>query len=104
MPYFHDLGDHLLRVSELSAQFDTLLGTALEASRSRQAMQQNSDTRKISAWAAIFAVPTAIAGIYGMNFDYIPELHWRFGYPLAVGLMLTACVSMYRAFKRSGWL
>ncbi len=104
VPYFHDLGDHLLRVSELSAQFDTLLGTALEESRSRQAMQQNSDTRKISAWAAIFAVPTAIAGIYGMNFDYIPELHWRFGYPLAVGLMLTACVSMYRAFKRSGWL
>ena len=66
-------GDHLLRVAELSAQHDTLLGTVLEAARSRQAVQQNEDMRKISAWVAIAAVPTAIAGIYGMNFDTCPS-------------------------------
>ncbi len=68
-PHYRDLGDHLLRVAELSAQHDVLLGTVLEAARSRQAVQQNEDMRKISAWVAIAAVPTAIAGIYGMNFD-----------------------------------
>jgi magnesium transporter len=60
--------------------------------------------RKISAWVAIIAVPTAIAGIYGMNFRNMPELHWKYGYPLALGLMAVICVSLYRAFKRSGWL
>jgi hypothetical protein len=73
-PYFHDLGEHLLRVSDLSGQYDVLLGTVLEAARSRQAVQQNDDMRKISAWVAILAVPTMIAGIYGMNFDFMPEL------------------------------
>ena len=80
-PYYRDLGDHLLRVAELSAQHDDLLGTVLEAARSRQAVQQNEDMRKISAWVAIAAVPTAIAGIYGMNFQDMPELRWGFGYP-----------------------
>ncbi len=103
-PYFHDLGDHLLRVAELSAQHDVLLGTVLEASRSRQAVMQNDDMRKISAWVAIAAVPTMIAGIYGMNFDFMPELHEQWGYPAVLFLMLTACGLMYRAFKRSGWL
>jgi len=103
-PYFHDLGDHLLRVAELSAQHDVLLGTVLEASRSRQAVMQNDDMRKISAWVAIAAVPTMIAGIYGMNFDFMPELHERWGYPAVLTLMVTACGLMYRAFKRSGWL
>jgi magnesium transporter len=103
-PYFHDLGDHILRVSETSAQHDTLLGTVLEASRSRQAVQQNDDMRKISAWVAMAAVPTMIAGIYGMNFDFMPELHERWGYPAVLVLMVVACLLMYRAFKRSGWL
>src|SRR5690606_33798663 len=79
-PYYRDLGDHLLRVAELSAQHDTLLGSVLEAARSRQAVQQNEDMRKISAWVAIAAVPTAVAGIYGMNFDNMPELRWEYGY------------------------
>jgi magnesium transporter len=103
-PYYRDLGDHLLRVAELSAQHDTLLGSVLDALRSRQAVQQNEDMRKISAWVAIAAVPTAIAGIYGMNFDTMPELHWQFGYPMVLLLMLGVCLSLYRAFKRSGWL
>ena len=103
-PYFHDLGDHILRVSDLSAQHDVLLGTVLEAARSRQAVQQNDDMRKISAWVAIAAVPTMIAGIYGMNFDFMPELHWELGYYGVLALMVTVCFLLYRAFKRSGWL
>jgi magnesium transporter len=67
-------------------------------------MQQNADMRKISAWVAIVAVPTMIAGIYGMNFDHMPELGWTFGYPLALLLMGAACLVLYRAFRRNGWL
>jgi magnesium transporter len=103
-PYFHDLGDHILRVSETSAQHDTLLGTVLEAARSRQAVQQNDDMRKISAYVAMAAVPTMIAGIYGMNFDFMPELHERWGYPAVLLLMVVSCGLLFRAFKRSGWL
>jgi magnesium transporter len=104
LPYFRDLGDHLLRVQELSAQHDVLLATVLEASRSRQAVQQNDDMRKISAYVAMAAVPTMIAGIYGMNFDNMPELHWELGYFAVIGLMLLITVGLYTAFKRSGWL
>jgi magnesium transporter len=60
--------------------------------------------RQISAWVAIAAVPTMLAGIYGMNFDHMPELHWRYGYPMVLTLMAVACLGLYRAFKRSGWL
>jgi magnesium transporter len=104
LPYFRDLGDHLLRVQELSAQHDILLATVLEAARSRQAVQQNDDMRKISAYVGLAAAPTMIAGIYGMNFDNIPELHWEYGYFGVIGLMLVITGLLYRAFKRSGWL
>jgi magnesium transporter len=103
-PHYRDLGDHLLRVSEVSAQYDVLLGTILEAARSRQAVQQNEDMRKISAWVAIAAVPTAVAAIYGMNFEFMPELTWALGYPAVLLLMATACVLLHRGFKRNGWL
>jgi magnesium transporter len=104
LPYFRDLGDHLLRVQELSAQHDTLLATVLEAARSRQAVQQNDDMRKISAYVGLAAAPTMIAGIYGMNFDNMPELHWEYGYFGVLGLMAVITGLLYRAFKRSGWL
>jgi magnesium transporter len=68
------------------------------------AVRQNEDMRKISAWAAIALVPTAIAGIYGMNFDNMPELRWEFGYYIVVGIIVTACVVLYRLFRRNGWL
>ncbi len=103
-PHYRDLGDHLLRATDVSAQYDVLLGTILEAARSRQAVQQNEDMRKISAWVAIAAVPTALAGIYGMNFEHMPELSWSFGYPAVLLVMATACTLLYRGFKRSGWL
>ena len=76
----------------------------LNANLAQVGVQQNTDMRRISAWVAIIAVPTMIAGIYGMNFDHMPELHWRLGYPFALGLMAVVCSLLYRAFKRSGWL
>lgn len=103
-PYFQDIGEHLLRASDTVEASDNLLMTLLMASTSRQDLQQNRDMRKISAWVAMAAVPTMIAGIYGMNFDSMPELHQAWGYPVILGVMAAACLVMYRAFKRSGWL
>lgn len=103
-PYFRDLGDHVLRAYELAELHDQLLMAMLMAVTSQQDLQQNKDMRTIAAWAAIIAVPTAIAGIYGMNFDDMPELHWAFGYPAVLGLMAVLCTSLFFVFKRSGWL
>lgn len=103
-PALRDVGDNILRASDLVDSYDSTLMTMLMASTARQDLQQNRDMRKISAWAAIIAVPTAIAGIYGMNFDEMPELHWAFGYPAVVIVMLTICGILYRGFRKSGWL
>ncbi|MGI8528615.1 MAG: magnesium/cobalt transporter CorA [Geodermatophilaceae bacterium] len=102
--YFRDVDDHVSRVSDQITGFDELLSSILQASLARVALAENEDIRKISAWVAIAAVPTAVAGIYGMNFDYMPELRWMFGYPLILAVILTACIALYRGFKRSGWL
>lgn len=103
-PYFRDVGDHLQRVSEAVDGLDSLLSYAFEAHAARISMQQNDDMRKISAGAALVVVPTLIAGVYGMNFDHMPELSWTYGYPFAVALMLTCALGLYTFFKRSGWL
>lgn len=103
-PYFRDVGDHVLRAADMVESHDQLLMTMLMAATSQQDLRQNKDMRKISAWAAIIAVPTAIAGIYGMNFDDMPELHWTFGYPLVLLIMATVCLVLFRQFKKSGWL
>ncbi len=103
-PFFRDVLDHLLRVQEQVESLDGLLAGILQAHVAQVGLRQNEDMRKISAWVAIIAVPTAIAGIYGMNFDIMPELHWHFGYAYAIGLMIVICFLLYRAFKRSGWL
>jgi magnesium transporter len=103
-PFFRDVADHAVRVSEQVDGFDDLLTSVLNANLAQVGVQQNADMRRISAWVAIVAVPTMIAGIYGMNFEHMPELRWRFGYLLAVGVMVVSCVGLYRAFKRSGWL
>jgi magnesium transporter len=76
----------------------------LEANLTQISVRQNDDMRKISAWVAIAVVPTMIAGIYGMNFDHMPELRWRFGYPAVILLILVICGSLYRYFKKVGWL
>lgn len=103
-PYFRDIGEHVMRVHDGVEGADNLLMIMLMAATSLQDLQQNKDMRKISAWVAIAAVPTMIAGIYGMNFADMPELHWKFGYPAILGVMATVCSLMYRAFRRSGWL
>jgi magnesium transporter len=103
-PYFRDVYDHLLRAVQTSDQYRELLTSILEANLTQVSVRQNEQMRQISAWAAILAVPTLIAGIYGMNFRYMPELHWRVGYPAAVALMLILCVSLYRFFRRIDWL
>jgi magnesium transporter len=102
--YFRDVHDHLRRVETRIAAFRELLGSALHANLTQVSVRQNEDMRRISAWVAIIAVPTMIAGIYGMNFDHMPELHWAFGYPLVLVVILTICALLYRRFKRSGWL
>ncbi len=103
-PYFRDIADHVLRAADTLDTNDSLLMTMLMAQTARQDLQQNSDMRRISAWVAMAAVPTMIAGIYGMNFDDMPELHEPWGYPVVLGFMATCCALMYRAFKKSGWL
>ena len=102
--YFRDVEDHAIRVRDQVAGLDELLTSILQASLARTSMADNEDMRKISAWAGIIAVPTAIAGIYGMNFEFMPELRWRYGYPLVLLVIVTACVLLYRGFKRNGWL
>jgi magnesium transporter len=103
-PYFRDVHDHVVRVAERVEAYRDLLTAVLTANLTQASVQQNEDVRKISAWVAIIAVPTMIAGIYGMNFEHMPELGWTFGYPLALAVMLVACVTLYGYFKRVGWL
>ncbi|MCP3423715.1 magnesium/cobalt transporter CorA [Nocardioides pinisoli] len=102
--YFRDVSDHLQRVSEVVDNLDVLLSTAFDAHLARISVQQNEDMRKISAGAALIVVPTLIAGIYGMNFDHMPELHWTYGYPFALMLMVGVSLGLFAWFKRSGWL
>jgi magnesium transporter len=102
--YFRDVQDHAIRVRDQVGALDELLSSILQASLARTTLADNEDMRKISAYAGIIAVPTAIAGIYGMNFRYMPELDWRYGYPLVLVLIVIICVVLYRSFKRSGWL
>ena len=102
--YFGDVTDHLMREREQLESFSDLLTSVLQANLAQVTVRQNSDMRRISAWVAIIAVPTMIAGIYGMNFEHMPELGWTFGYPLVVGVMLTACSGLYAYFKKVGWL
>jgi magnesium transporter len=102
--YFRNVEDHLARVTEQVGSFDELLTTIVQANLARVTVEQNEDMRRISAWVAILAVPTAIAGIYGMNFDVMPELHWRLGYPLIVVVTLLICLGLHRGFRRNGWL
>jgi len=102
--YFRDVLDHSIRVRDQVGALDELLTSILQASLAITSLADNEDNRKISAWAAMIAVPTLFTGLYGMNFDVMPELHWRFGYPTVVVVILTVCFTLYRGFKRSGWL
>lgn len=102
--YFGDVQDHLTRTAEQVNSFDEVLNSILQARLAQVTVDQNNDMRKIAAWAAIAAVPTMIAGVEGMNFEYMPELHARYGYPIVLALMVGAAFALYRSFRRSGWL
>ncbi|MET8559666.1 magnesium and cobalt transport protein CorA [Streptomyces flaveolus] len=102
--YFRDVLDHLIRAKEQIAAFDELLNSILQAHLAQVTVAQNEDMRKITAWAAVIAVPTMVCGVYGMNFEHMPELHWRFGYPLIMAVTAGACLAVYRGFRRNGWL
>ncbi|MFF6788853.1 magnesium/cobalt transporter CorA [Streptomyces filamentosus] len=102
--YFRDVTDHLSRVTEQVASYDTLLDSVLQAHLAQVTVAQNEDMRKITAWAAIVAVPTMVCGVYGMNFEHMPELRWTYGYPVVLGVIAVACYVIHRGFRRNGWL
>ena len=102
--YFRDVSDHQLRATEQIAAFDELLNSILQAHLAQVTVAQNEDMRRITAWAAMIAVPTMVCGVYGMNFDHMPELRRQFGYPLVIGLISVICLTLYRSFRRNGWL
>ncbi|MEU5051037.1 magnesium/cobalt transporter CorA [Streptomyces sp. NPDC021096] len=103
-PFFRDVSDHLARANESVESLDRLLTDILSAHLAQMGVQQNDDMRKISAWAAMAAVPTMVAGVYGMNFDHMWELRQPWGYPAVLVLMVSLVFWLYRMFKRRGWL
>ena len=102
--HFRQQRPHLQHLVDGADALGNLLANALQAYLAEVSVRQNTDMRRISAWAAIWAVPTLVAGIYGMNFRHMPELSWRFGYPLALVAMVVICLGLYRAFRHYGWL
>ena len=103
-PLFRDVSDHIRRVQEEIESLREVLAFAFEASLMTGQAQQNEITRKLAAWAAILAVPTAVAGIYGMNFEFMPELHWHYGYVLVLMAIVAVCGGLYWRFRQNGWL
>lgn len=103
-PYFRDIYDHAIRINEMVDNTRELLSSVLDVNFSIISMAQNDVSKKFAGWAALLAVPTMIAGIYGMNFQFIPELKWKYGYPFVLALTLAICSVLYWRFKRSGWL
>ena len=103
-PYFRDVADHVRRVSSRAASLRDILASVFEVSNLLEQQRQGVITRKLAAWAAILATPTAVAGIYGMNFEHMPELRWTYGYPAVMGLIFAVCLGLYITFKRTKWL
>ena len=103
-PFFRDTLDHLQRACEHASGMDSLLTTALQADLAHVQVRQNEDVRKISAWVALAAAPTMVAGIYGMNFEFMPELGWKFGYPLVLGVVTALSSFLFYKFRKADWL
>ncbi|MCH4268882.1 MAG: magnesium and cobalt transport protein CorA [Brevundimonas sp.] len=103
-PYFRDVADHVRRVASRAAALRDILASVFEVSNLLEQQRQGVITRKLAAWAAILATPTAVAGIYGMNFEHMPELRWTYGYPAVLALIVAICISLFITFKRTRWL
>jgi len=104
VPYYRDVADHVIRSLEFSDNVRDVLTSLIEVRVAQQANDLNEIMKKLTAWAGIILVPTLIAGVYGMNFQHMPELGWRVGYPVAVGTMLVSAGVLYLVFKRRDWL
>ncbi|USX13317.1 magnesium/cobalt transporter CorA [Oxalobacteraceae bacterium OTU3CAMAD1] len=102
--YFRDVHDHLHRITASLESIRDTIGTAIQVNLSMTAIEESEVNKRLAAWAAIFAIVTAFAGLWGMNFKYMPELEWKYGYPMALSIMVLVCLGLYRRFKRSGWL
>ncbi|MDL2354606.1 MAG: magnesium/cobalt transporter CorA [Pseudomonadota bacterium] len=102
--YFRDVHDHLHRIAGTLDTIRDTISTAIQVNLSMVAIDESEVNKRLAAWAAIFAIVTAFAGLWGMNFKFMPELEWKYGYPMAVGIMVTVCGVLYWRFKRSGWL
>lgn len=103
-PYFRDVGDHVRRVNSRLGGLNDILSSVFEVANLLEQQRQGLITRKLAAWAAILAVPTAIAGIYGMNFEHMPELRWEYGYYAVLVVIAAICAALYVTFKRTKWL
>ncbi|MBD0352952.1 MAG: magnesium and cobalt transport protein CorA, partial [Flavisolibacter sp.] len=103
-PYFRDVYDHVVRINEMVDNTRELLNTALEANFSMISISQNDVSKKFAGWAAIIALPTMIAGFYGMNFKFMPEIEWQYGFYAVILFTIVACLLLYYYFRRSGWL
>ena len=103
-PYFRDVSDHVRRVNSRLGGLNDILSSVFEVANLLEQQRQGLITRKLAAWAAILAVPTAIAGIYGMNFEHMPELRWEYGYYAVLGVIAAICAGLYVTFKRTKWL
>ena len=103
-PLFRDVTDHIHRVQDEIDALREVLAFAFEASMMAGQVQQTHISRRLAAWAAILAVPTAVAGIYGMNFEFMPELKWQYGYLVVLTVVITICLTLYVRLRRSGWL
>lgn len=102
--YFRDVHDHVTRISGATEAMRETIGTAIQVNLSMVTIEESETTKRLAAWAAIFAASTALAGIWGMNFTGMPELHWRYGYPVALSVIFTTGVVLYRRFRKAGWL
>jgi magnesium transporter len=102
--YFRDVYDHLVRMNAVIDTIRDTISSAMQVNLAFVTIEQNETTKRLAAWAAIFGVATAFAGIWGMNFEFMPELHWSWGYPIALWIIIGACVVAYWRFKKSGWL
>jgi magnesium transporter len=103
-PYFRDIYDHVLRINEMVENTQELLNSAMEANFSLISISQSDVSKKFAGWAAIIAVPTMVAGFYGMNFKFMPELEWHYGYFGVIFVTITLCITLYYFFRKSGWL
>lgn len=102
--YFRDVADHLARINATIEGLRDTIGTAIQVNLSMVAIEEGEVTKRLAAWAGIFAVATAFVGVWGMNFEFMPELHWRWGYPAALGVVGAVCGALYWRFRKAGWL